>query len=121
MINHPNIKKSITNIYMDKYKHLKNLNIEELVGQNKDIKPDYEKSLKTIKAVRTGFASSKAALLTFINDVSELEEKAHASMNINELESLKDQLIGLINTLNSAIMSSFFVVRRHVNIKLKSS
>lgn len=106
---------------MDKYKHLKNLNIEELVGQNKDVKPDYQKSLKIIKAVRTAFASSKAALLTFINDVSELEEKAHASMSTNELESLKDQLIGLINTLNSAIMSSFFVVRRHVNIKLDSS
>ena len=59
--------------------------------------------------------------LTFINDVSELEEKAHASMNSNELESVQDQLIGLINTLNSAIMSSFFVVRRHVNIRLESS
>ncbi len=123
MINHPIIKKSILNIYiyMDKYKHLKNLNIEELVGQNKEIKPDYERALKTIKSVRAAFASSKAALLTFINDVAELEEKAYASMNTNELESLKDQLICLINTLNSAIMSSFFVVRRHVNLKLDSS
>lgn len=103
------------------YKHLKNLNIEELVGQNKEVKPDYNRALKTIKSVRTAFASSKAALLTFVNDVSELEEKAYASMNTNELQSLKDQLIGLINTLNSAIMSSFFVVRRHVNIKLDSS
>lgn len=103
------------------YKHLKNLNIEELVGQNKEVKPDYNRALKTIKSVRTAFASSKAALLTFVNDISELEEKAYASMNTNELQSLKDQLIGLINTLNSAIMSSFFVVRRHVNIKLDSS
>ena len=105
----------------NKYKHLKNLNIEELVGQNKEVKPDYDKALKTIKNVRTGFASSKAALLTFINDVSQLEEKVNASMNINELESIKDQFISLINTLNSAILSSFFVVKRHVNIKLESS
>ena len=105
----------------NKYKHLKNLNIEELVGQDKEVKPDYDKALKTIKNVRTAFASSKAALLTFINDVSELEEKVHASMNTNELESIKDQFINLINTLNSAIMSSFFASRRHVNLKLESS
>ena len=73
----------------NKYKHLKNLNIEELVGQDKEVKPDYDKALKTIKNVRTAFASSKAALLTFINDVSELEEKVHASMNTNELENIK--------------------------------
>jgi hypothetical protein len=105
----------------NKYKHLKNLNIEELVGQNKEVKPDYERALKTIKNVRTAFASSKAALLTFTNDVAELEEKVYASMNINELESIKDQFISLINTLNSAILSSFFVVKRYVNIKLESS
>ena len=44
----------------NKYKHLKNLNIEELVGQDKEVKPDYDKALKTIKNVRTAFASSKA-------------------------------------------------------------
>jgi hypothetical protein len=106
---------------INKYKHLKNLNIEELVGQNKEVKPDYDKSLKIIKNVRTAFASSKAALLTFINDVAELETKVYASMNTNELESIRDQFIGLINTLNSAIMSSFFVVKRYINIKLESS
>ena len=106
---------------MDKYKHLKNLNIEELVGHNVDMKPNYDKALKTIKNVRTAFASSKAALLTFINDISELEEKTFSSMNNSELNAAKDQLISLINTLNSAIMSSFFPVKTYVNILLDSS
>ena len=105
----------------NKFKHLKNLNIEELVGNNVNAKPSYNKTLEVAKNVRNAFASCKASLLNFVNSLSELEDKIYPSENENELNSFKDQLLGLVNTLNLSLVASFSRVRRHVNIKLDTS
>ena len=105
----------------NKFKHLKNLNIEELVGNNINVKPSYNRTLEVAKNIRNAFASSKANLLNFVNSLSELEDKIHASVNENELNSFKDQLLGLVNTFNVALIASFSRVRKYVNIKLDTS
>ena len=70
----------------NKFKHLKNLNIEELVGNNINVKPSYNRTLEVAKNIRNAFASCKANLLNFVNSLSELEDKIHASVNENELK-----------------------------------